>query len=157
MIPKFIKGMEAEETKIGKEWMVYPEGEEPIRVLVDRRLKVRTIKLLPGVETYDPGVRSYPEERLVSIRSRRVHPTSVGHEFGHILMGHEGLERDVVTLDWIREELEAEYWAYGTSYPRRSEKIRGLETLALEVGITKREFEGLKKEAKKRVEWKRRS
>lgn len=151
MIPKFIKGMEATETKKGKEWIVYPKGKEPIRVLIDKRLKPHSLGKLGGLETYSPGIYSYPEERLISIHQLQIYPTSVGHEFGHILMGHKGLERDVVTPRWIQDELEAEYWAYRAGYPRRKTKIAHILGLALAIGMTKKEFKELEKKVREDI------
>ncbi len=136
-LPRFLKGMKAVVVKPSKEWIAYPEGAKPIRILIDKRLKFRTKKTPKGIELTSPGVYSYPEERQISMSTIHVHPTRIGHEFGHILMGHRGLidKEEEITPKWLQEEVEAEFWAYKHGYPIRQRKLKYIATLAKEIGL----------------------
>ncbi len=129
--------MEVVEIQEDKEWKIYLEGQDPIRLIVDRRMKPisRWGKLFKG-----GGITSY-NRREIRI-APGVSQTTVGHEVGHVMLEHgRGEEEGQLGPDFIREELEAEYWAYNIGFPKRRNKIEDLRELAIGIGMTSSEFD----------------
>lgn len=146
--------MEVVETKKDKEWMIYPEGQKPIRLVVDRRMK--PVSKWGGL--LKAGAISSARKREIRVAPTGVSETAVGHEVGHIILGHGEEEEEgkliPVGPEFIKEELEAEYWAYNMGFPKRKYKIIDLRDLALDIGMTREDFnrihQGVKRGFKKR-------
>lgn len=136
--------MEVVETKRG--FTIFPPGQKPIQVVVDRRMK----PLTKWGDIYKAGAITDLKKREVRISPTGVSATGIGHEAGHIMMGHKESKKKVRYMDpqFILEELEAEYWAYSMGFPHRKEKIKDLKDLALRIGMTSRDFSRMVKEVK---------
>ncbi len=142
--------MESREVVKGKKWILYPEGKETITLIVDGRMK----PLTKWGSFYKGGAISDYGKREIRVAPKGVSQTAVGHEVGHIVLEHgKGESRDTTRLvgeDFIREELEAEYWAYSMGFPKRKSKILDLKDLGLELGMTSTQFTKLHKLVKGR-------
>lgn len=143
--------MEVVEVQKDKEWILYPEGQKSIRLVIDRRM--RPISRWGGL--LKAGAISSARKREIRVAPTGVSQTAVGHEVGHIILGHgeEEGEGKLIPIgpDFIKEELEAEYWAYSMGFPKRKYKIEDLRYLALEIGMTGKQFDRIHKEVKRRL------
>jgi len=144
--------MKIEEVREGREWVV-SLASGPVKVVLDRRLKPRTYKNKLVGEILDPGIHSYPEEREIRAPTIELLRGALGHELGHIDLGHEGLlgEKEEFTPQWIREEVEAEEWSYAQGFPYRKGKIEDLRMGALAIGMTGKQFDKMHREVKRRL------
>lgn len=149
--------MKVVEVKKDKEWLLYPEGEKPIRLVVDRRMK----PVPRWGPIYKGGTIAFGKGGAIASYKKRevrvapgVSETAVGHEVGHILLDHgKGEDEEqpqTLDRDFIREELEAEYLAYALGFPKRRWKIEFLKELALDIGMTEKQFNELKRKVRGR-------
>ena len=144
--------IKVEEVKKDKLYKIRVKGlENPIRVLVDERLsKERTFVSPLGIKVTAIGGTYYDvAKRTIRIPREGISKAAFGHELGHAFLQHG--ETGEVDKKFIREELEAEYWAYDAGFPRRRWKIKELKLLAKDVGITEEEFKELEEEVRKRL------
>jgi len=141
--------IEYTEVKKDKEWILYPKGQKPIRVFVDKRIHGEPTRRNIG----RGRPKAFPDTRTVRLPEKGVSQTGVGHEVGHIILGHKSLveEEQEITPRFIREELEAEYWAYDRGFPKRKYKIIDLRELALDIGMTWRQFDKMHRKVKRRL------
>ena len=133
-----------------REWILYPKGQEPIRLIVDKRMKPIS-RCGPVLKA---GAICNFKKREIRVAPKGVSATAIGHEVGHIILKHgEGEDQDKpskLDSNFIREELEAEYWSYTMDFPKREYKIKDLRGLAGEIGITRNQFNKLHEMVKRR-------